>query len=169
MAIPQENRRVEQSAHRIAPAELSDPALVALWRLWRENRPKEGLPPRGSIDPIRFPRLLPNVFIIQVTGDLPVFTYSLVGEENIEAHGSNFKGMDVRDLDSHWPGYGASLHEFYSFVVAGREAVAARGAMNFIDKGFRRFETIYLPLAGCDGNVSQILGAACYSLKPIPA
>lgn len=163
MAVLQEKGRVEHSASQIAPAELGDPALVALWRHWLEKCPQSGLPLRGDVNPIRFPRLLPRVFIVQVAGDPPAFTYSLVGEENIEAHGSNFKGRDIRDLDGPWPGYGASLHEFYSFVVAGRDAVAARGAMNFLDKGFRRFEAIYLPLSSGDGNVSQILGAAHYS------
>lgn len=163
MAALQENRRIEQSAQRIAPEELCDPALVAFWQHWLEKRPEGGLPLLSAVDPIRFPRLLPRMFIIQVTGEPPVFSYTLVGEENIDAHGSNFKGQDVRDLDRPWPGYGASLHDFYSYVAAGREAVAARGAMSFLDKEFRRFEAIYLPVADEHGWVNRILGAAHYN------
>lgn len=118
-----ENRRIERSAERNAPGELRDPSLVALWKHWQEMRPEGGLPLRTAIEPIRFPRLLPRMFIIQVTGEPPVFSYTLVGEENIEAHGSSFKGRDARDLDEPWPGYGASLHDFYSYVVARRDAV----------------------------------------------
>ena len=163
MAALQENRRVEQSAERIAPAELRDPALTGFWHHWLEKRPEGGLPLRSAIDPIRFPRLLPRMFIVQVSGEPAVFSYTLVGEENIEAHGSSFKGKDVRDLDGPWPGYGASLHDFYSYVVACREPVAARGVMGFLDKEFRRFESVYLPLADEQGRVCRILGAAHYS------
>jgi hypothetical protein len=163
MAALQENRRIEQSAHRIAPEDLRDPALVAFWRHWLERRPEGGLPLRSAVDPIRFPRLLPRMFVIQVTGDPQVFSYTLVGEENIDAHGSSFKCRDVRDLDDPWPGYGASLHEFYSHISARRDAVAACGAMSFLDKEFRLFEAIYLPVADEDGRVSRILGAAHYS------
>lgn len=163
MAALKENRRIEQSSERIAPADLRDPSLIALWRYWLDKCPEGGLPLRSEIDPIRFPRLMPRMFIVNVVGEPPVFSYALVGEENIEAHGSSFKGQDLRNLDGPWPGYGASLHEFYSYVAARRRPVAARGEMSFLDKGFRRFEAIYLPLADEEGRVCRILGAAHYS------
>lgn len=163
MALLQENRRIEQSSQLIAPGDLNDPALLAFWQHWQEVRPEGGLPLRSDIDPIRFPRLLPRIFIVEVAGEPPAFCYTLVGQRNIEAHGASFKGKDVRDLDGPWPGYGASLHEFYSYVAAGRKAVAARGQMGFLDKAFRRFEAIYLPVADAQGRVSRIFGAAHYS------
>lgn len=157
-----ENRRVEHSATAISPCELGNAALRELWAHWEERRPENGIPERPQVDPLRFPRLLPQIFILKVEENPPSFVYSLVGEANIEAHGANFTGLDVRELDRAWPGYGASLHDFYTFVAGGKRAVAVRGDMRFVDRGFRHFESVYLPLAGEEGETAQILGAAAY-------
>jgi hypothetical protein len=157
-----ENRRVEHSATAIAPRDLADTALRELWAHWEECRPADGIPARSQVNPLRFPRLLPQVFIMKVEESPTSFVYSLVGEANIEAHGANFTGLDVRDLNKTWPGYGTSLHDFYTFVAGRKKAVAVRGDMRFVDRGFRHFESVYLPLAGKEGETAQILGAAAY-------
>ncbi|MBX3504494.1 MAG: PAS domain-containing protein [Parvibaculum sp.] len=154
---------VQNGARLIAPAELSNAELRELWRYWLAKRPGDRLPVYGNMDPIRFPRLLPRTFVIRVGREPVSFTYTLVGEANIEAHGTNFKGRDVRDLDATWPGYGASLHEFYTLVTGKAEAMAACGTMTFLDRGFCHFEAVYLPLADEHGRVSRILGAAHYT------
>lgn len=157
-----EDRRVEHSATAISPRDLGNAALRELWAHWEERRPENGIPERPQVDPLRFPRLLPQVFILKVEESPTSFVYSLVGEANIEAHGANFTGLDVRELDSIWPGYGSSLHDFYSYVAGRKEGVAVRGNMRFVDRGFRHFESVYLPLAGKEGETAQILGAAAY-------
>ncbi|MBX3446728.1 MAG: PAS domain-containing protein [Parvibaculaceae bacterium] len=154
---------VQNGARLIAPAELGNAELRELWRYWLTRQPAGRLPAYGDMDPIRFPRLLPRSFVIRVGRDPLSFTYTLVGETNIEAHGANFKGQDVRELDKRWPGYGASLHEFYTLVTGTADAMAACGTMDFLDRGFCQFEAVYLPLADEQGNVSRILGAAHYT------
>lgn len=154
---------VQNGARLIAPAELENAELRELWRYWLAKRPGGGLPAYGDMDPIRFPRLLPRAFVIRVGREPVSFTYTLVGEANIEAHGTNFKGQDVRELDKRSPGYGASLHEFYALVTGKADAMAACGTMDFLDRGFCHFEAVYLPLADEQGSVSRILGAAHYT------
>jgi len=156
------NRRVEDSARLVPLDELGNPALGTLLHYWEARRGGRDIPARADIDPVHFPRLLPHVFMIRVDRDPLTFVYSLAGGENVEAHGYNFTGMDVRKLDSIWPGYGSSLSEFYSHVVQRREVVAASGSMSFVDREFRAFEAIYLPLAAPDGSVGHIMGAALY-------
>ncbi|MBO6634462.1 MAG: PAS domain-containing protein [Parvibaculum sp.] len=156
------SRRVENSACLVEPGELSDPAFGELLSYWEARRCGRDMPARADIDPVHFPRLLPRVFMVRVDHDPLAFVYSLAGGENVEAHGRNFTGMDVRDLDGWWPGYGSSLHEFYSLVVHGGVPLAASGTMNFVDREFRAFEAIYLPLAAQDGEVGHIMGAALY-------
>lgn len=125
------------------------------------------MPTRDDIKPWRFPALLPRIFMIRVTQGPLAFTYSLVGDENVEAHGLNFTGVEVRSLDDLKPGYGASMHDFYSRVYRRRKPMAARGTMNFIDRAFCAFESVYLPLADKSGAISHIMGAACYSTEAI--
>lgn len=157
-----EDRRVERSSRLVPLGELDDPALGNLLRYWEARRNGSDMPARADINPVHFPRLLPHVFMVRVDCDPLAFVYSLAGDENVEAHGHNFTGMDVRELDCWWPGYGGSLHEFYSHVVRCRKAVAASGTMSFVDREFRAFKAIYLPLAAPDGAVAHIMGAALY-------
>ncbi len=153
---------VERSAGIIVPGELRDPDLRGLLRYWEERCDDGCVPARADIDPLDFPRLLPRVFMVRVEHDPLSFVYSLVGEENIEAHGYNFTGMDVRELDRIGPGYGSSMHSFYSLVSNGGRALAAAGNMSFVDRDFRAFEALYLPLASKNGRVEHIMGAASY-------
>lgn len=156
------SRRVEHSARLVEPDELSDPAFGQLLHYWEARRGGRHIPARADIDPVHFPRLLPSIFMVRVDHNPLAFVYSLAGGENVEAHGRNFTGMDVRELDGWWPGYGSSLHDFYSLVVHGGVPLAASGTMNFVDREFRAFEALYMPLAAQDGDVGHIMGVALY-------
>lgn len=152
---------VEESARLLALDELPEPSLREVLAYWDMKRAGREMPSRNDIVPTAFPRLMPRMFMIRV-GEGPAFTYSLVGSENIEAHGENFTGMDVRDLDRKRPGYGTSMHRFYVSIVQRRQPCAAGGSLAFMNRGLRRFSAIYLPLAGDDGVVSHIMGVAAY-------
>ena len=156
---------VEESARLLALDELSEPSLRTILAYWDEKRAGREMPTRDDIVPTAFPRLMPRMFLIRV-GEGPTFTYSLVGNENIEAHGGNFTGMDVRDLDRKRPGYGTSMHRFYASIVQRRRPCAAGGSLEFLSRGFCRFSAVYLPLAGADGEVSHIMGVAAYRIGP---
>ena len=156
MAALQENRRIEQSAERIAPAELG-------MRRWSASgsigSASGGLPLRSAIDPIRFPRLLPRMFIVQVRASLRSSTirWSARRTSKPTAQASRARMSAISMV----PGYGASLHDFYSFVVAGREPVAARGVMSF-RQGIPPLRVGLSALADEQGRVCRIIGAAHY-------
>ncbi|GMV63430.1 MAG: hypothetical protein AMXMBFR74_25980 [Parvibaculum sp.] len=154
---------VEESARFLALDELPEPSLRQVLAYWEMKRAGREMPSRDDIMPTAFPRLMPRMFMVRV-GEGPAFTYSLVGNENIEAHGENFTGMDVRDLDRKRPGYGTSMHRFYASIVQRRQPCAAGGSLDFLGRGFCRFSAVYLPLAGADGDVSHIMGVAAYRI-----
>lgn len=157
--------RVEESAELIAFDKLSEPSLREIAQHWETARKGHDMPGRADIHPAHFPRLLPRIFMIRVATEPLSFTYSLVGGENVDAHGRNFTGMEVRELDDLWPGYGTSMHNFYALVLRERRPKAARGVMKFVDRGFCAFESVYLPLATPEGVVSHIMGAAVYTME----
>lgn len=159
-----EMNRIERSAGVIAPEELSEPPLVEMMRYWETKRAGRDLPCRADIDPAELVPFLRRIFMIRVGREPLSFIYSLVGDDNIEAHGRNFTGWKVRDLDQISAGYGATMHDFYTRFLHHPSVRAARGEMSFVDRGFCNFESIYLPLAAQDGSVSHIMGAATYRL-----
>ncbi len=154
---------VEESVRLVALDKLSDPALRDLLAYWESKRAGREMPAREDIAPTAFPRLMPRMFMIRV-GEGPSFTYSLAGNANVEAHGGNFTGMDVRDLDGKSPGYGAFMQRFYTSILTRRRPCAAEGSLGFVDRGFCRFTALYLPLAAADGTVGHIMGAAVYEM-----
>lgn len=157
------NATVEESARVVTLDEVADPELRKLLSYWEQKREGRDMPSRDDIVPTAFPRLMPRMFMVRVE-EGPSFVYSLVGNENVEAHGGNFTGMDVRDLDRKSSGYGASMHRFYAEIAAQRRPCAAEGSLQFVNRGFCRFAAIYLPLAAADGKVSHIMGAAAYEI-----
>lgn len=157
------NHPVEESAHLLVLDDLSEPSLQMILAYWNEKRAGREMPSRDNIVPTAFPRLMPRMFMIRVE-EGPSFVYSLVGNENIEAHGGNFTGMDVRDLDRKWPGYGTSMHRFYTSIQRHRRPCASAGSLEFVDRGFCHFSAVYMPLAAADGVVSHIMGVAAYDV-----
>lgn len=154
---------VEENARIVALDEVIDPGLRELLTYWERKRAGRGMPAREDIVPTAFPRLMPRMFMVRVE-EGPDFTYSLVGNANVEAHGGNYTGMNVRELDDKSPGYGTSMHRFYSSIVKSRKPCAAKGSLRFVNRGFCGFAAIYMPLASADGKVSHIMGAAAYEM-----
>lgn len=164
-ALAGNNGCVEESASLIALKDLSEPPLIEMAHYWETKRAGRKTPLRSDMNPAHFVRLMPRIFMLRVGHDPLTFTYSLIGDDNVQAHGRNFTGCNVRDLDNIWPGYGTSMHNFYALVSRRANPQAACGKMSFVDRGFCRFEAIYLPLAASDGTISHIMGAAVYKFE----
>ncbi|MDO9125333.1 MULTISPECIES: PAS domain-containing protein [Pseudomonadota] len=164
-AAKNKNGRVEESARLIAIEELSEAPLVEMAQYWETKRAGRKTPLRSDMNPADFVRLMPRIFMLRVGPDPLTFTYSLIGDDNVQAHGRNFTGWNVRDLDNIWPGYGTSMHDFYALILRRAKPQAACGEMSFVDRGFCRFEAVYLPLAVADGTIGHIMGAAVYKFE----
>lgn len=164
MNVPlRKSTSVEESARIVALDKVTDQALRSLLSYWEQKRGGREMPAREDIVPTAFPRLMPRMFMVRVE-EGPAFTYSLVGNANVEAHGGNYTGMNVRELDEKSPGYGSAMHRFYSSIVKSRKPCAAKGSLRFVNRGFCGFAAIYMPLASADGKVSHIMGAAVYEM-----
>lgn len=65
---------------------IEDPRLVRLADYWRDKRRDRPVPYRGDIDPVDFPRLLPNVWLVHYEPESGRFLYRLAGEEIRNVH-----------------------------------------------------------------------------------
>jgi hypothetical protein len=143
------------------PPATAKPQIVAIYDYWRSKAQSGGmLPGRRHIDPIEIPRLLPNVWLVDVVDDVRRFRVRLIGTALVDA-GMPLKVGDFI-LDRLLPEQrAASLAEFES-VVQSREPLWYRGPVNLQHETYvHEIERIFLPLA-TDGRAVNML--LCLSL-----
>jgi hypothetical protein len=134
--------------------------IVEIYDYWRGKAPADGqLPGRRHIDPAEIPRLLPNVWLVDVVDDPRRFKVRLIGTALVDA------GIPLRVgdfiFDRLMPELRHTLAEFES-VVRTREPLWYRGAVNLRhDTYVHEIERIFLPLAADGRHVDMLL---CLSL-----
>ncbi len=143
------------------PPASAKPEIVAIYDYWRSKAPASGLlPGRQHIDPVEIPRLLPNVWLVDVVDDPRRFRVRLIGTMLVDV------GIPLRVgdfiVDRLLPEQrAASLVEFES-VVQSREPLWFRGGVNLRhDTYVHEVERIFLPLAADGRRVDMLL---CLSL-----
>lgn len=134
--------------------------IVAIYDYWRNKAPAAGLlPGRQHIDPMEIPRLLPNVWLVDVVDDVRRFRVRLIGTALVDV-GIPLKVGDFI-FDRLAPELRHTLAEFES-VVRTREPLWYRGAVNLRhDTYVHEIERIFLPLAADGRTVDMLL---CLSL-----
>ena len=136
------------------------PEIVAIYDYWRSKAPADGLlPGRRHIDPVEMPRLLPNVWLVDVVDDPRRFRVRLIGTALVDA------GIPLRVgdfiFDRLTPELRPALAEFES-VVWSREPLWYRGPANLRHETYvHEIERIFLPLAADGRTVDMLL---CLSL-----
>ncbi len=151
---------------------IQDPRLVRLADYWQDKRRDRSIPFRADIDPVDFPRLLPNVWLVQYEPAQDRFLYRLSGEEIRRVHPGIAFGRymdeflspqalariqplyrDVLGLDGGTP----TILHMQGFVYRMSEyGLSATG------------ERLVLPLLNGDAEPRFIFGATLYRFDPIP-
>lgn len=128
------------------------PKIQAILSYWQSRRPGNRLPGRQHLDPIDIPRLLPNIWLIDVTHNPMRFRMRLVGTRVVAYAGEDNTGAWI---DEKWPDYNdAALRQ----VVAQRNPSWWRGPSQFRpEKNYVELERVRLPLAQDGETVDMIL------------
>lgn len=136
----------------------SDDKIAVLHRYWRKLCPSSRLlPGRQHFDPLQVPRLLPWVWLIDVSRDPLRFRYRLIGTVHVDACGWNQTGLY---LDQVHPRFiGSSAYPQFC-AVAEREGLAfyAGPPTYVIKKDYISIERLILPLAADGEVVDKLLG-----------
>lgn len=147
-------------------SELSDPLVRSMLDYWNAKRGDRTMPSPNDIDPVDFPRYLPNVQLIQVDHDPLDFSYRLLGEQVSEIHGGNYRGRKVKDLDQVSEGFGRMMFELFELVALRKRPFAAGGTLESLGKGYTEFEGVYMPLSFDGARTDRILCASSYRIVP---
>ncbi len=136
---------------------IDHPDLQALYRHWRSLAQGE-TPPRAAFDPFAIPRVMPNLFLMDVLPE-GAFRYWLVGTA-IDAHlGVSFTGRRLEEMRT-GKTYDDLVHLFATVAGERRPGYyASRLASE--TSAYASYRRLVLPLAEPDGSIAVLLGGFC--------
>lgn len=137
--------------------------LVGIYNHWRFVRATDDIPAVDRWDPLDLVQHLGHLFVVRVEPSgpddvAPDLRYTLIGTYLVDVLGRDTTGQLVRDTfpDGH------PVSSVYHRAIALRRPVRTHGRLDWVDKKYRRFESILLPLVGRDGAIAKFAGAAVY-------
>lgn len=140
---------------------VTHPGLRALYAYWRELGGRNGgLPRLQSFDPLHLPKLLPNIWVLEVEPGSRRFRMRLAGENINAVYGRNVGGhffgdiFDPADLPTIVQRYSRALNEPAIYHATGY-VYAAAGR-------YSPGERLGLPMLGRDGATNTLLGGTVY-------
>ncbi|MBM3597401.1 MAG: PAS domain-containing protein [Alphaproteobacteria bacterium] len=143
-----------------ADAAFWHPKIAMLYRYWRSIHPEGGgLPGRQHFDPTDVPRLLANIWLLDVERDPLRFRYRLVGTALERFYGEHATGRYLGEVNSKY--FDPAYFQHYALVVNEHAHHYRRGAPTF--EPDRRIasrahvERLLLPLARDGSTVDTIL------------
>lgn len=134
--------------------------MRTLLSYWNERREKRPAIPRANFDPVDIPRLLPNIFLVDLISRDPVdLEFRLVGTRITELEGSvtgwNLKKLIPRKPDTE------SLWAHYERVMAGQLCLRFE-TLAWQNRNFVRYAVLLLPMTRAGKDIDSAVGMALY-------
>jgi len=146
------------------PPPIADAHLRSLYLYWRElAQAAGGLPQIQAFDPLHLPKVLPNIWIVEIEASTQRFRVRLAGESINAIYGRNIGGQYFRDV------YDSSDLETivarYSRCLAQPAIFRATGSVYAAAGRLTASERFALPMLGRGGVTDTLLGATVYGGK----
>jgi hypothetical protein len=137
-------------------------AFLEFYEYWVRTAAGRAMPARADIDPLDIPRLLPNVFLMDVVPGTPRrFRFRLVGTRIAELEGE----MTDRFLDEFVPGAAAAaMSRHYDEATEGRISVRHE-TLHWREREYINYDVLLLPLSSDGETVDMLFGLARYQAK----
>jgi hypothetical protein len=157
-----EARESEQNGPEIVTLPLvADPGLRALYAYWRALGARDGgLPRLQSFDPLNLPRLLPNIWVLEVAPDSHRFRMRLAGENINAIYGHNVGGHFFADIFD--PADVPTIVQRYSRALCEPAIYHATGYVYAAAGRYSPGERLGLPMLGREGATNTLLGGTIY-------
>jgi hypothetical protein len=152
--------------HIETPPVLADDRLRSVYAYWLALAHKAGgLPPVQAFDPLHLPKLLPNVWIMEVAPDTHRFRMRLAGENINLIYRRNIGGQYFSDVFQ--PEEIALMVERYSRALSEPAIVRAIGAVYVAAGRLTQGERLAMPMLGRSGLTDTMLGATFYDERTV--
>ena len=142
-----------------------DRGIVSIIEYWRSIAPGEALPGRQHFDPTDIPRLLRDIWLIDVSRDPLDFSFRLVGTAVVDFFGKDPTGSRLEDT---FPDFRSGVaYRDLADVANVAEARFRRGAPTLAPGSkIERLERVYLPMARNGKDVDMILCFTVFNPRP---
>ena len=145
------------SGESLALAEMRDPVLREVYDYWCRTRGERTMPSRKDIAPEDMRSYLSHVMLIDVSHDSLGFVYRVFGTDIARAHGKEYTGKSVRQLQP--AGFADLVWQQYLEVV---EAKAPRlhAVQLEADGRHEKYQRLTLPLSSDGAIVDKLLAVS---------
>ena len=145
---------------------VADVRLRVLYDYWHALAVvADGLPPLQAFDPLHLPKLLPNLWILEVAADTHRFRMRLAGENINLIYRRNIGGQYFSDVFQ--PEEVALVVARYTRALNEPAIVRAIGAVYVAAGRLSQGERLALPMIGRSGLTDTMLGATFYDERAI--
>jgi hypothetical protein len=146
------------------PPPLTDTRLESLYAYWHAlGVAAGGLPAVQAFDPLHLPKVLANIWILEVAPDTRRFRMRLAGENINAIYGRNIGGQYFRDLFE--PNDLENIIERYTRALGGPAVFHATGSVYAAAGRLTVGERLGLPMLGRSGITDTLLGATVYGAR----
>jgi hypothetical protein len=143
---------------------LEDERLRSLFAYWRAlGDAADGLPAVQAFDPLHLPKLLANIWILEVAPSTRRFRMRLAGENINAIYGRNVGGQYFRDLFE--PNDLEGIVARYTRALGEPAIYYATGAVYAAAGRLTTGERLGLPMLGRSGITDTLLGATVYGAR----
>jgi hypothetical protein len=141
--------------------DFQDPGLRLLYEHWLDLADAAGgLPAVQRFDPLHLPKLLPNVWIIEVEPATRRFRMRLTGENINAIYGRSVAGLYFKDVFQ--PGDVEIIVARYARALTEPAIFHASGSVYAAGGSLTVGERLGLPMLGREGRSNTLLGATVY-------
>jgi hypothetical protein len=150
--------------------DIQDPGLRLFYDYWHDlAKVGDGLPSVQRFDPLHLPKLLPNVWIVEVEPATRRFRMRLTGENINAIYGRSIAGLYFQDVFQ--PGDVEIIVARYTRALSEPAVFHASGSVYAAGGNLTVGERLGLPMLGREGRTNTLLGATVYrrSLDKIAA
>ena len=151
-----------------AEAQLGE-TLRQAYDYWRSCWPAPTrLPGRQHLDPIEVPKLLPNLWLLDVEGPPRRYRYRLVGTAVVTAMRGDCTGLSLDEL-LEGEVLAETLRVMDRIVETGNPDWRRGLPLVHADRRFDQMERLLLPLASDGESIDMLLGCSQYHSRLAPA
>jgi hypothetical protein len=144
-----------------SPPVLADERLRSLYYYWHElGTETGGIPSIQAFDPLHLPRLLPNIWVLEVVPETRRFRTRLAGEAINAVYGRNVAGYYFADVFA--PSEVTLIVERYTRALGEPAIFTAIGEVYGAAGRLAHGERLGLPMLGRSGLTDTMLGATVY-------
>lgn len=138
------------------PEGARDDRLRRLHAYWCGKRAGRALPGRCDIDPSELGRLLPHVFLVDVSESPRDYRFRLAGTHMSEFIGMQMEGKGIAEVFP--PDVGAEVRAHWDAAIDDAAPIHCQGRLWAEERAHLPWEGVVMPLAAREGGIGMLFG-----------